>query len=259
MTSQIRTSDSVPATPLEHAHTPGAIRERLTSGPRHSYLRDFIYGGIDGAVTTFAVVSGVAGARLASGIVVVLGLANLLADGFSMAASNYLGTKADEQQRDRLRRMEERHIDQVPDGEREEIRQIFASQGFAGQDLERAVGIVTADRRRWVDVMLKDEHGIALTGPSSLRSAAATFVAFLVVGLLPVLPFLIAASGRPLPGNLYVWSTILTGAAFFAVGAFKSRFVDQSWLTAGVQTLLVASAAAGLAYACGAWLGHVMT
>ena len=82
-------------------HTSAAIRERLHLGPDHSYLRDFIYGAVDGIVTTFAVVAGVAGAQLSAGIVIVLGVANLLGDGFSMAVSNYLGTRADEQLRSR--------------------------------------------------------------------------------------------------------------------------------------------------------------
>jgi VIT family len=89
-----------PAMLMEHEHSPEAIRARLATEPRHTYLRDWVYGGIDGAVTTFAVVSGVIGAELAPGIVLILGVANLIADGFSMAASNYAGTRTE---RDELR------------------------------------------------------------------------------------------------------------------------------------------------------------
>ena len=80
-------------TQLEHGHAPAEIRARLSSRPRESYLRDWVYGGIDGAVTTFAVVAGVAGANLSPHIALILGFANLVADGFSMAVANYSGTK----------------------------------------------------------------------------------------------------------------------------------------------------------------------
>jgi len=151
---------------LKADHTPRAIARRLRHGHRpRFYLKDFVYGALDGTVTTFAVVAGVAGAKLSAGIVVVLGLANLVGDGFSMAVGNYQGTKAEEELRQLHRRIEADHIDRYPDGEREEVRQIFAAKGFDGEDLERAVTQITADRERWIDTMLTDELGLALEGP----------------------------------------------------------------------------------------------
>src|SRR5688572_7955123 len=100
-------------------HTPEAIARRLARATSHSYLGDFVLGAVDGAVTTFAIVAGSAGAGLSAGIVLVLGLANLLADGFSMAAGNFLRARSEHQVLDRFRRMEERHIDEIPEGERE--------------------------------------------------------------------------------------------------------------------------------------------
>ena len=82
---------------LEASHTSDAIRSRLREGPPQRDLRDLIFGAVDGTVTTFAVVSGVSGAGLAAGIVIVLGVANLVADGFSMGISNFLGTRAEQQ------------------------------------------------------------------------------------------------------------------------------------------------------------------
>jgi vacuolar iron transporter family protein len=118
------------AAPLEHGHSREEIRQRLSADPIQSYLRDWVYGGIDGAVTTFAVAAGVAGASLSPQIVLILGFANLLADGFSMAVANYSGTQTEREQYERLIAIEHKHIAAVPDGEREEIRQIFAKKGF---------------------------------------------------------------------------------------------------------------------------------
>jgi vacuolar iron transporter family protein len=139
---------------MEHDHSPEAIRRRLAGSPRQNYLRDWVYGGIDGAVTTFAVVAGVVGAGLSARTVLILGAANLLADGFSMAASNYSGTKTERDDKDRLRAVEERHIDMVPEGELEEVRQIFQAKGFQGSHLATVVEVITADRQRWVETML---------------------------------------------------------------------------------------------------------
>jgi VIT1/CCC1 family predicted Fe2+/Mn2+ transporter len=241
---------------LRADHTPEAIRLRLAEGLDHSYLRDLVYGAIDGAVTTFAVVCGVQGAGMRPGVVVVLGLANLLADGFSMAVSNFLGTRAEQQRGQSLRRSEERHIAQVPEGEREEIRQIFASKGFSGADLEHVVDVITSEKSKWVDTMIKEEFGLPLEGPSPLRAATATFWAFLIVGALPLAAFVANVLGAELP-RPFLTSSVLTALAFFAVGALKSRVVAEHWLRAGVETLLVGGLAACLAYMVGAALRGV--
>jgi VIT1/CCC1 family predicted Fe2+/Mn2+ transporter len=238
----------------ESEHTPEAIRRRLEAGPEHTYLRDFVYGSIDGVVTTFAVVAGVAGAGLSWGIVVILGVANLVADGFSMAVGNFLGTRAERQWHDRLRQIELEHIAHYPEGEREEIRQIFASKGFSGDDLERAVGVITADVRRWVDVMLTEELGISLNGPRPLRAALTTFVAFVLAGSLPLAAFILRLGT---PGELvrdpFSWSAGMALLAFFLIGTSKSRYVLQRWWVAGVETAAIGATAAGLAYGVG-WL-----
>lgn len=231
---------------MEHEHTPEAIRARLAHAPRTSYLRDWVYGGIDGSVTTFAVVTGVSGAELPVRVIVILGIANLLADGFSMAASNYLGTRTERQEEDALRAREERHIDSDAAGEREEVRQIFAAKGFAGDDLERAVAIVTADRTRWVDFMLTEECGLGRAIRNPIAAALATFSAFVICGLVPLLPFLVT-----LP-NAFATSVAMTGVAFFLVGSARTRWLLLPWWRAGLETLGIGAGAAVLAYAAGA-------
>lgn len=243
---------------LQEEHTPRAIRARLGETPTPSYLSDFIYGAIDGAVTTFAVVAGVAGASLDESVVIILGAANLIADGFSMAVSNFLGSRAERQQRERARREEQQHIRLVPEGEREEIRQIFASKGFEGEDLDRVVDVISSDPEIWTDTMMSEELGYGLTEPNEFRAALSTLVAFLTIGFLPLLVFVYDFAA---PGDVedpFTWSALMTGIAFFVVGGMKSRFVDQVWWRSALETLAVGSLAAVLAYFAGVLLADVV-
>lgn len=238
---------------MEHEHTADAIRERLESGPSHNYLRDWIYGGIDGSVTTFAVVSGVAGAQLSAWIILALGFANLFADGFSMAASNYLGTRAEQDDWRRLEEIENRHIDLTPEGEREEVRQIFQRKGFEGTDLHRVVQLMTSTRERWIRTMLTDEYGLPHAVRSPWIAAVSTFTAFLTCGLVPLLPYLF-----PTEHSLKL-SVIMTAAVFFTIGSVKSKWSTTSWWRSGLTTLLVGVIAAALAYASGVILKDLLT
>lgn len=243
---------------LKSEHTPEAIRRRLAYGPKHNHLRDFVYGAVDGTVTTFAVVSGVAGARLSAEVVIILGFANLIADGFSMAVGNYLATRAEEELREQARRMEEIHIKKIPEGEREEIRQIFAAKGFKGEDLERVVNVITSDPKRWIDTMLQEEMGMPDTGPSPLRAALVTFMAFVTVGFFPLATFVYQWFFPASPVHAFLISAVITGAAFFGVGAFKGQFVGKPWVLAGLETFFVGGIAACLAYAVGLLLRGVI-
>lgn len=230
---------------MEHEHSPDAIRRRLDTGPTHNYLRDWIYGGIDGAVTTLAVVTGVAGAQLSHWVILVLGFANLFADGFSMAASNYLGTKAEQDDWRRLENIEHRHIELEPEGEREEVRQIFERKGFEGADLDRIVELVTSNRERWVTTMLTNEYGLPQSVRSAWIAASCTLTAFVICGLVPLFPYLFRAE------QSLTMSTILTCLVFFAIGSIKSRWSTSSWWSSGLTTLLVGAIAASLAYLTG--------
>ena len=233
---------------MEHSHRRAAIRARLAEGPEPNYLRDWVYGGIDGAVTTFAIVSGVVGAQLSPGIIVILGAANLLADGLSMAAGNYLATRAEHDELRQAEAVERRHIARVPEGEREEVREIFRRLGLEGALLERIVEVITSDRDRWVRFMLRHEYGLPARVRSAWRAAGATLSAFVLCGLVPLAPFVIGVR------DAFWMAAGATGLVFAAIGALKSRWSPQPWWRSALETLGVGGGAAVVAYGIGAWL-----
>lgn len=243
---------------LKRTHSAEAISKRLDEGPAYNYLRDFVYGAIDGTVTTFAVVAGVAGAKLSIGVIIILGLANLLADGFSMAVSNYLGTRAEHQLRLKMRKREYEHIKHYPEGEVEEVRQIFSRKGFAGDELESAVSVITANHERWVDTMLVEEHGISLVDVNPVKSGLATFIAFFIVGAVPLLPYVWNWLAPVQIAQPFFWSSLFAGVAFFIVGSMKGRYVDEKWYSSGMETLLMGGGAAVLAYGVGLLLKNIV-
>lgn len=242
---------------LQSEHTSEAIARRIAATTQHSYLGDFVLGAVDGAITTFAIVAGAAGAGLSNGVVLVLGLANVLADGLSMAAGNFLRARSDLQLLARFRRMEEAHIEHIPEGEREEVRQIFQLKGFEGPVLDKIVEVITQDRRRWVDTMLTEEWGLQLTPPTPWRAALATFAAFVLAGLVPLGPVLFGLNQAA--ADTFAQSAVLTAVTFFAVGYVRGRIVERRPWAAGLETLLIGGGAAAVAYLVGKLLERLAT
>lgn len=240
---------------LQSDHTQEAIARRLAAAREHSYLGDFVLGAVDGAVTTFAVVAGGAGAGLSNGIVLILGVSNLLADGFSMATGNFLRARADQLLVERFRRMEEAHIDHIPEGEREEIRQIFRGKGFEGDMLDKIVTVITENRQEWVNTMLTEEWGLQLKPPSPWRAGLATFIAFLLAGMIPLIPPLLLPQAQS--RHSFFVSSVLTGVAFFVVGLIRGRVVDRRPWAAGIETFLIGGSAATMAFIVGKLLEHL--
>lgn len=236
-----------------HGHLKHEIIERLKEKPVSSYLRDWVYGGIDGAVTTFAVVSGVVGANFSVLVIIILGLANLLGDGFSMAAANYLGTKAEKDEYDYYVSQEHDHIRTIPDGEVEEIRQIFANKGFKGETLEQIVKKITSDKKLWIKTMLREEYGLPEEIRSPISAGLYTFIAFVVCGLIPLLPY-ITKFRYP-----FLLSAGLTGCVFFVIGSFKSKWSTHKWWYSGLTTFLIGTVAASIAFGVGYFLKHVIS
>ena len=172
---------------------------------RRTYLGDVILGGIDGCVTTFAIVAAATGAGFSGNIAIVFGIANLLADGFSMAVSNYEATKS---------------------------RQELIRQDELSENLVQGLTQV----------------GRSVATP--MGAALATFVAFLLVGILPLLPFFFALASS----QVFWVSCVIAGCAFFGIGLVKAWVIGHSYLRYSVQTLVTGGAAAAIAFFVGQWL-----
>lgn len=244
-------------TELQKDHEPEAIRRRLESKKKVSYLGDAVLGAVDGLVTTFAVVSGVSGGGLSSGVAILLGAANLLADGFSMAVGNYQRAKSDREYVELARREEEKHIEVIPAGEREEIRQIFEKKGFQDPVLSQVVEVITSDKKLWVDTMVTEELGLPLEGQNPARAGFITFLGFVIAGSVPLVPFIL---GEWFPEEkTYLTSAIMTAIAFFTVGILKGRVLERPPFRSALETLAVGGGAAVLAYLVGIWLKGIIS
>jgi vacuolar iron transporter family protein len=236
----------------KRVHTKEAITKSVEEHKgAGSYVGDFIYGAIDGSVTTFAVVSGVAGASLPANIVIIMGVANLLADGFSMAVGNYLSTKSGNEFIQNERKREEWEVEHYPEGEVEEVREIFRKKGFNGNELERAVKVITSDKKVWVDTMMADELGLMEERLSPVKKGAVTFLSFVLVGAIPLISYVLSYFWQAVSSVAYQVSLALTFIAFFLIGSTKIYVTGKNWLTSGLETLLIGGLAAGIAYAVG--------
>lgn len=219
------------------------------------YIAEFVYGGIDGAITTFAVVAGAAGAGAGLEWVLIFGFANLIADGFSMSVGNYFSTKAEADRFERHKATEYWEVENLTEKEVEEIREIYAAKGFEGQLLEDVVQVITSDKDVWVDTMMKEELEMTLDTKKPIQTATITFISFFVIGLIPLLSYLLAMIAD-IQANLFLVSCIATGVALVFVGYMKSTVNERPWLRGVLETLLLGGLAAFLAYFAGELLAR---
>ena len=218
------------------------------------YLSEFVYGAIDGTITTFAVVAGVTGAALSPMIVVILGVANLIADGFSMGCSSYLSGQAQSDYIKKERKREMLEVKTIPETERAEVRAIMRRKGFVGKNLDRAVAVITSNKKVWVDTMMADELGLVESSKSPIKTAAMTFFGFLVIGVIPLLAYLLAFWFPLFRINTFEIACLLTFVALFIVGAIKKQFTQKSLFRSAFETVSVGGIAAVIAY----YIGYVL-
>ncbi len=216
-----------------------------------SFVQDIVYGGNDGIVTTFAIVAGTVGAAMPTYVIVILGLANLVGDGMSMASGAYLSLKAERDQYRRIRREEEEEIDSHPEAEREEVREAFQKQGIVGESLDALTAILTSNRTLWVETMMREEHGLLRqTTDRPLLHAVVTFLSFVLFGSIPLLPYVLGFGGV----HQFLVAVLSVFAALFLLGITRSIVTNARRIRGIVEILLVGFLSTGVAYAIGVLL-----
>lgn len=215
------------------------------------YISEFVYGGIDGAITTFAVVAGATGANLEIHVVIILGFANLIADGFSMSVGNYFSKKAEQDNYEKSKAVEFWEVENLRETEIEEVRQIYAKKGFKGELLEQVVEVITSNKEVWVETMMKEELELVKDGKTPVRTAAMTFISFIAIGFIPLLSYVVAGMFDKSSENLFLYSCLFTGLGLTIVGYLKSKVTERNWVWGIAETLFLGGIAATLAYFVG--------
>lgn len=209
-------------------------------GKEGTYIKSIVYGGLDGTVTTFAIVSGVVGASLNPGIVLILGFANLIADGISMAAGDFLSSRA---QNDYNRSEKGTH-----NGHKKELQQFYHNQGMTEKDATALAQLLTNNNTVITDInQTKTSPGI---------SALVTFLSFATFGLIPLLSYLFA-----LIVNIqqeFLVACILTGLTLCILGLIRGTITKTHPLKAAAETLCIGGIAAIAAYSIGYGLSHLI-
>ncbi|MDH3708380.1 MAG: VIT1/CCC1 transporter family protein [Cyclobacteriaceae bacterium] len=229
-----------------------------TSQNHGDFLREFVYGGFDGGVTTFAVVAGATGAHFDSAVIIILGLANLLADGFSMSVGSYLSVKSDRERYLKYQRFENWGVENIPEMERDEIKEIYYNKGLRGKVLEKVVKVITADKELWVEEMMKGEFDLIPEKKSPLAAGWYTFLSFLLIGFIPLVPFIFAFSGWAFLSSTFAITCLVTALAFIVIGLIKAHINHTSKRWAVIETLALGAAAATLAYFTGSLLENIV-
>jgi len=220
-------------------------------------LRDIILGGQDGLVNVLGLVLGVAAATAQLRIIMAAALAATFSESIAMGGVAYTSALADRDYYLAQLAKEQREVEEVPDVETEEVREIFRDKGIHGELLERVTKEITSDKKVWVDVMMRDELHLAPVSDRGLLSRAlVTGFSTLIGSLIPLVPFLLV----PLFGISVTAATImavpLCAVVLFGVGAYKAITLVGDWRISGLQMTVIGMVSAAAGYGIGRLL-HV--
>lgn len=230
------------------------LAEEHRLSPVSAYLKEIVYGGNDGIVTTFAVVAGFAGAQgqnigtLPIIVVFLFGFANLFADGVSMALGNFLSTRSEQDVYHDAKKKEDHEIHFNPRSEKEESIEILIRKGFSEKQAHQLVDIYSTNKKYWLEFMMNQE--LELSSPekdNSTRMAIATFVSFIFFGMIPLIPYIFFQGNN----NVFMFSVAATFTALLILGIIRWKITGHRWVRTIGETLLLGGTAAIVAYVVG--------
>jgi len=231
------------------------------SEPRHlephlnesSSMRDFVFGFGDGVNTSLGLAAGVGGAAVSSDLIILAALVAMFTGAKAMAVQNYLAVKSQRELLTSEINRENWEIENKPEDERKEIEDIYKAKGFTGKDLEMIVDKITSDKKVWLDTMLTEELNLNLEILGHpIKSAFRMFGAFLVGGILPIIPFFFSSGITPLFIAIGISLT-----ASFVVGAVKSRMANTSLIKGGIEMAGLGTGIALIGYGVGSELASI--
>jgi len=235
-------------------HSPDEIGKEPWHKTEHGkYIGQAVYGASDGIVTTFAAISGIAGANLNPKIAIIVGLANLFADGISMAIGDYLSEKSEREYILAEKEREMWEVEHMPEAEKLEVMEIYKEKGLSGEKLNNLVDAITSDKEIWVQTMLHEELGLFEDDTNPLKSAIVTFLSFAIAGFMPLIAYVFASQWAFLLQNQFLISCIITGITLFFVGALRQIVTGVKWYKGGFEMLFVGGLSATVAYLIG-WM-----
>lgn len=219
------------------------------------YVKSMVYGGLDGIITTFAVVAGVTGGSLDFQIVIVLGFSNLLADGLSMAVGDYLSSKSENEFITKEIEQHQSNFKYDFQSELNDFKQYYIDKGLTETD----ASLISETLAKYPEVIEEERismiFGTAETEAHPIYNALITFCSFIVYGFIPLIAYVFASFSPFLMENTFIVAGILTGLTLFILGAIKSKLTLTNWVRSGMEMLLVGGAAALIAYMIGFMLG----
>ena len=239
--------------------TPEQLEAHMNSEKHGSrlgpFVQDIVYGGNDGIVTTFAVVAGTVGAELPAYIIIILGLANLIADGSSMATGAFLSLRSERDRYWSLRREELKEIDEIPAMERAEIAHYFKERGLSDESVEKITSAIVSDKNLWADMMMVTEHGMTEDSfDSPVLHGGMTFISFLIFGSIPLLPYLFSFS----PDSRFTIAIVSTFGALLILGLTRSAVTRENLFRGPLEIVGVGALGAIIAYVVGVLLRGIV-